>query len=641
MSHNLTEGALVRICAQQEDVQNAIVQVLGHKGINQGSGQERFRLLLSDGRYSNSFCMLGTQHNERLHNKELEMFTILKLTKVLCNKSENPNANQNKRVIIVLEFDVVAPGAEVGYKIGNPVAMLSDGSAPNNQNTNPNAGAANNQNANPNAGAALKRPAGPVGGQPPIKTTPASYQPQQRSVLSSRPGVGNTGILTTPIASITPYQNKWTIKARITSKGDIRTWNKPSGSGKLFSMDLMDESGEIRITAFKEQCDAFYDKAIVGKVFYISNCSVKAANKQYSKLNNEYELTFKDNGTMELCEDTADVPTMTYNFASIADLSACSKDSNVDVMGVCKNAGDLTNLTSRAGKELVKREITLVDRSATEVLLTLWGTAAETFDGVGNPIVASKGARVSDYNGVTLSGGDIMINPDLDLAHELKGWWDNEGSRTQTTSITVQGMRSGGGGDQASKMIGEVKQENLGQDSDRGEYYSTTATITFFSKDKALYKACGDTVDGRECNKKIVENGDGTYRCEKCAKDKQEFKWRIMLQLNMADSTDNTWASCFQETAEKILGVSSSELGRYLESDEEQYNSIFLDATFKTYQFRMRVKQDTWNDETRLKHTVVSVDEIAWPDYCKKLINEIESMGGTLPEKINRSNYIR
>ena len=81
--------------------------------------------------------------------------------------------------------------------------------------------------------------------------------------------------------------------------------------------------------------------------------------------------------------------------------------------------------------------------------------------------------------------------------------------------------------------------------------------------------------------------------------------------------------------------MSSTELGRYLETDEEQYNSIFLDATFKTYQFRMRVKQDTWNDETRLKHTVVSVDEIVWPDYCKKLINEIESMGGTLPEKVS------
>ena len=44
---------------------------------------------------------------------------------------------------------------------------------------------------------------------------------------------------------------------------------------------------------------------------------MKAANKQYSKLNNEYELTFKDHGTMELCEDASDVPTMTYNFARL------------------------------------------------------------------------------------------------------------------------------------------------------------------------------------------------------------------------------------------------------------------------------------------------------------------------------------
>ena len=48
-------------------------------------------------------------------------------------------------------------------------------------------------------------------------------------------------------------------QARVTSKSDIRTWNKASGSGKLFSIDLMDESGEIRATAFKDQCDQYYD----------------------------------------------------------------------------------------------------------------------------------------------------------------------------------------------------------------------------------------------------------------------------------------------------------------------------------------------------------------------------------------------
>ena len=67
------------------------------------------------------------------------------------------------------------------------------------------------------------------------------------------------------------------------------------------------------------------------------------------------------------------------------------------------------------------------------------------------------------------------------------------------------------------------------------------------SKDKALYKACGENMgDGKECNKKVMEQGDGTYRCEKCMRNKEEFKWRIMLQLNMADCSDNNWASCFQ-----------------------------------------------------------------------------------------------
>ena len=52
---------------------------------------------------------------------------------------------------------------------------------------------------------------------------------------------------------------RWTIKARVTSKTDIRHWSNARGEGKLFSMDLIDESAEIRCTGFKEQCDKFYD----------------------------------------------------------------------------------------------------------------------------------------------------------------------------------------------------------------------------------------------------------------------------------------------------------------------------------------------------------------------------------------------
>lgn len=48
---------------------------------------------------------------------------------------------------------------------------------------------------------------------------------------------------TIPISGLSPYQNKWVIKARVTAKPPIRTWSNAKGEGKLFSMDLMDESG--------------------------------------------------------------------------------------------------------------------------------------------------------------------------------------------------------------------------------------------------------------------------------------------------------------------------------------------------------------------------------------------------------------
>ena len=83
-------------------------------------------------------------------------------------------------------------------------------------------------------------------------------------------GSGGSGDLSQssifPIASLTPYQNKWTIKARVTNKSDIRRWSNSRGEGHLFSMDLLDGSGEIRATAFKEQCDKYYNMIEVGKV---------------------------------------------------------------------------------------------------------------------------------------------------------------------------------------------------------------------------------------------------------------------------------------------------------------------------------------------------------------------------------------
>lgn len=64
--------------------------------------------------------------------------------------------------------------------------------------------------------------------------------------------------------------HRWVIKARVVNKSTIRTWSNSRGEGKLFSMDLVDESGEIRCTAFRDQCDKFYDMIeVISVLLYV------------------------------------------------------------------------------------------------------------------------------------------------------------------------------------------------------------------------------------------------------------------------------------------------------------------------------------------------------------------------------------
>lgn len=149
----------------------------------------------------------------------------------------------HRRVLIILGLTILNTGAEVGRKVGNPVALETVAKADQNP-TTPAAAAA----AAATVGGAVSRPQQPIAGN---NFGGGGAHLMDSSSISDH--------ITHPIASLSPYQNKWVIKARVTSKSSIRTWNNAKGEGKLFSMDLMDESGEIRATAFKAECDKYYD----------------------------------------------------------------------------------------------------------------------------------------------------------------------------------------------------------------------------------------------------------------------------------------------------------------------------------------------------------------------------------------------
>ncbi|KAF2349433.1 Replication factor A C-terminal [Trinorchestia longiramus] len=157
---------------------------------------------------------------------------------------------------------------------------------------------------------------------------------------------------------------------------------------------------------------------------------------------------------------------------------------------------------------------------------------------------------------------------------------------------------------------------------DQPDYYTAKAMVTYVRKENLLYQACPN--DG--CNKKVTDLNNGMYRCEKCNKEMDSFKWRCIMSCNVADFTSDVWVTVFQEQAEELLGTTSQELGELREKEPTTLQNIVANACFKEYVFRFRVKMETYNDESRLKTMVMAANKVNYIEYNRRLIKEIREL---------------
>ncbi len=380
----------------------------------------------------------------------------------------------------------------------------------------------------------------------------------------------------------------------------MKTWNKQSGQGKLFSVNLLDESGEIRGTAFNDQADTLYEKFQEGFVYYISNpCKVQLAKKQFSNLPNDYELVFERETVVEKAMDQDNVPQVRYNFTTISDLQSIEKDGQVDIIAVLKEVGDVEQIVSKTTqKPYDKRELTLVDESGYSVRLTIWGKSAVSFDANPESIIAAKGVKVSEFNGRSLSllsSGSMTIDPDIPEAHKLKGWYDSQGRTENFASHSNMGSAGAAGGRQDPlKTIAQIQEEQIGM-SEEATYYSVKATIVYIKQDTFSYPACSN----EGCNKKVVESGDGTWRCEKCEANHSKPNHRYIMSLSVNDHTGQLWLSGFDDTGRGVMGMSADQLMELKENDTTAMEKAFEEANMKTWIFKCRAKMDTFQDQAK------------------------------------------
>jgi replication factor A1 len=201
--------------------------------------------------------------------------------------------------------------------------------------------------------------------------------------------------------------------------------------------------------------------------------------------------------------------------------------SNPDVIGILKEVGETSEITSKTTqKAITKRELVLVDRSGYSVQLTIWSRSASEFSAPPSSVIAVKGVKVSDFNGRSLSlfsSSMMLIDPDIDEAHTLAGWYKNVG-RNETFQSHASGVPSVGGdrSNEDRKTLAHVKDEGLGM-QEAPDYFSCVATVVFIKQENVSYPSCRS----EGCKKKVVEDGSGEWRCERCDKswDKPEYRF--------------------------------------------------------------------------------------------------------------------
>ncbi|CAI5745512.1 unnamed protein product [Peronospora destructor] len=621
---NLTPNAVSMIFNNQTpDGFEPWLQIIDTKKIKpaSGAGGDRYRIVLSDGT-SYISGMLATQLAPMMENESLKTNYVLQLKDFLRNEV------QGRRILIVLSIGDIVPAFD---RIGSPM-NIEGAKGP----SVPPAPAANA----PPVAALGARPTAPQTTYQQPQACVSQYK-QPSAALSSyvppKPAVSayNRGpvvrldpnIRLSDIQSLNPYAGgRWTIKARVTTRAPIKNWSNARGSGKLFSVDLLDaKGGEIRATFFKDGVDKFYEMLRPGGVFYFSGGKVKMANRRFSSVDNDYEVTFDTHSEISPAPEDGQISQMQYFFKKIAEIANVPADTNVDVIGIVRDVGQVNEITSKAGKQLFKRDISLVDDSNAEIKCTMWNERAqEDCSSWLNQALAIKGCRVSEYNGRsigTVMSSSFTVNPTIPEAGHLVTWFSNGGSATQTKSLSSGGGGFGGGslGTFAERaVINDIKGKQLGF-GQKPDYITVKGTVSFIKHDTGMYyQACP------KCQKKVVADVAQNYTCEKCQTSYSTCENRYILSVMMLDHTGSTWTTCFNDQGKVVMnGRTADEIGELRDTNLALFESTFKEALFKQYICRLRVKAENVQEELRVKAGVVNLEPLNFVQESKDLLQTI------------------
>lgn len=183
---------------------------------------------------------------------------------------------------------------------------------------------------------------------------------------------------------------------------------------------------------FNEGVDKFFPLVETGKVYEFSHGRIKHLDKAFATEENVYEISMNASSNIREVDIKADFDDRRH-YTSIEKIPLFQNGQSVNLIGIITEVDGLKSVTTKTGKNIVKRNFFLVDDSQKKILCTAWAQLAQHgFGGLEYPLVLIRGSKINDYAGRRTIGIGVSAACFLDVnccrADELRNWIDDQKS---------------------------------------------------------------------------------------------------------------------------------------------------------------------------------------------------------------------
>ncbi len=404
-------------------------------------------------------------------------------------------------------------------------------------------------------------------------------------------GINLEQLPSTKIAQISLSQRTLSCAGTVIQKFDPKEFDRNGKKGRVGSIILKDDTGNIRVTFWTENMKLF-DKLEVGNEIEI----LGVIPKQNSFRAGQIEL--------QLRPDSVVKKTGTKKIDTKTEVQINQINNGlflVNVTGVVGPIDGYKEITRKDGSTAGLFSFLLVDATG-QIRVTAWDDkATELREIKEQQSIQIKRARVKDnpaFNRIELSlGKDSVINLDIEI----------DKSNINLEQIQAQPARSSTAPkkDYLPKKIEEIQPN---------EFVALQGVVIKNFDRIFFYEACP------VCFKKL-EN------CT-CAQEKSPVP-RMIINATFDDGSDTLRITFFGNTAEQLVGKKASDLHRLVNTPEldEEVNTLSKNIVGKEMQVRGQVKVSTFaqENETRTK-TELSVNSFNFINpvsQANKILSEI------------------